>query len=535
MTLFDASGTAAGTGTLTATSVYRAAGATLLAGAGLLSAQTPIAHVAQAHLVGSGVLAPGAHVAHRASTHIAGAVQGVFRAHGVHNAVAPLGGVGTLLAPATADYAASASFPGGSNFSVDHFIASATIDASSSLLATATGQIEATAALVGQAATVLAPVVHHEASALLSGSSNLSAPITVAAGTAAGVGDVLATTVLRAAVLGDAVGESQVQLGPGQLRHWVQAVLHGQANFSVTQTVQQFIVGGRAAGAGDLTDGFLVLGQGTAAGVGNATVSAFRLVNASGLTSGHSSLLFSEPLPIIGVGNIVAFAEILTYPPPYCGPICGCERCCGRREEHCDRCHEFHERFHHTGQQPAPGGPSDCEHYRHCERPCWWQCRDCWWRHAEHRRFEEEERHRHEHREWSREPNPHGLIGEFRWNQTFGKGDLEICIKDRFGNQRGPVFIGYTMFMVSSTGILHQTGPTDRKPAQADVGKFYVTGTAGENGQPGCWAVRWRYQRTYGEPVYEQLQQFRVVDAVLDHDRPGEHHVRRHCKYGWDL
>lgn len=535
MTLFDASGTAAGTGTLTATSVYRAAGSALLAGSGSLTAQVPMLHVAQAHLVGLGIVAPGARVAHQAGTHIVGAVQGVFRARGVHNAVAPIGGVGTIAAPATADYAAAADLPGASNFSVDHFIASASIGGSSSLLATATGQIEATAALLGQAATALAPVVQHEASALLAGSSNLSAPITVASGIAAGVGDLLATTTLLAAVKGDAVGESQVHLGPGEFIHWAQAVLHGQAGFSVGTVVREIIVGGRASGVGDITDGFLVLGQGTAPGVGNATASAFRLVNASGFTSGHSSLLFSEPLPMIGVGNIVAFADILTYPPPYCGPICGCERCCGRREEHCDRCHEWHERFHHTGQQPAPGGPDDDHHYKNCERPCWWQCRDCWFRHAEHRRFEEEERHRHEHehREWSREPNPHGLIGEFRWNQTFGKGDLEICIKDRFGNQRGPVFIGYTMFMVSSTGILHQTGPTDRKPAQADVGKFYVTGTAGENGQPGCWAVRWRYQRTYGEPVYEQLQQFRVVDAVLDCDRPD--HVRRHCKYGWDL
>jgi hypothetical protein len=104
---------------------------------------------------------------------------------------------------------------------------------------------------------------------------------------------------------------------------------------------------------------------------------------------------------------------------------------------------------------------------------------------------------------------------------------------DRWGNQRGPVFIGYTMFMVSSTGILHQVGPTDRKPAKADVGKFYVTGTAGENGQPGCWAVRWRYQKTYSEPIVERLVQFRVVDAVLDCARPDP--VPRHCKYGWDL
>jgi hypothetical protein len=147
--------------------------------------------------------------------------------------------------------------------------------------------------------------------------------------------------------------------------------------------------------------------------------------------------------------------------------------------------------------------------------------------------FPDQDRHHHE---WRRSPNPGGLIGSFRWNQILGRGDLEICITDRWGNQRGPVFIGYTMFTVSTTGIMHQVGPTDRKPAQADVGKYYVTGTAGENGQPGCWAIRWRYQKTYGEPIYEQIQQFRVLDAVLDCARPDHpDHLRRHCKYGWDL
>ncbi len=128
---------------------------------------------------------------------------------------------------------------------------------------------------------------------------------------------------------------------------------------------------------------------------------------------------------------------------------------------------------------------------------------------------------------------PNRVIAPFRWNQTFGRGDLEICLKDRTGNQRGPVFIGYTMYIVTPTGIMHQVGPLNRKPAQSDVGKFYVTGTAGENGQPGCWAVKWQYQMTYSVPVQESIVQFRVLDAVLDCDRPD--HVRRHCKYGWDL
>jgi hypothetical protein len=91
------------------------------------------------------------------------------------------------------------------------------------------------------------------------------------------------------------------------------------------------------------------------------------------------------------------------------------------------------------------------------------------------------------------------------------------------------------MYMVSTTGIKHRVGPQDRAPANVSVGRYYVTGTAGENGQPGCWAVVWRYQKTYSEPSVEKLVQFRVVDAVLAGDRHGNEKMRRHCKYGWDI
>lgn len=280
----------------------------------------------------------------------------------------------------------------------------------------------------------------------------------------------------------------------------------------VNSTTTVLLNSGRAYGRGSLTIGRIVL-AGTINGSGVLVPTFFvRILSLDPVIYGHGRLLWSGPGLLEGYGTITGFLAIAQVPPPVCGPVCGCGDCCGRREENCEDCRQWHGRHHHR-------------------EPWWWQCRECWLRHAWHRRDEHE--HGRDGHQWSREPNPGGRIGSFRWNQTLGRGDLEICLQDRWRNQRGPVFIGYTMFMVSPTGVLHQVGPTDWKPAQWDVGKFYVTGTAGENGQPGCWAVRWRYQKTYSEPIVEQLVQFRVLDAVLDCDRPD--HLRRKCKFGWDL
>lgn len=332
-------------------------------------------------------------------------------------------------------------------------------------------------------------------------------------GTASGSGDTTGTAGLVHYVGGTGAGAGSGSFGPGQTTHFVGTSLAGHGTFTPANVVQVMIFTGRTAGQGTVADELLISVEGTVAGVGTATGYLAHMIGLAGSTSGRGVLDVSVPEQLFGVGALTGFAEILRVPPPLCGPICGCRGCCGRRETDCDHCQEYHRDHNHQAV------------------PWWWQCYECWERHAFHERgFWIHDRHKH-HREWTRCPNPDGLIPDFRWHHTFGKGDLEICIHDRQGNQRGPVFIGYTLFTVSSTGVKHQVGPTDRKPAQADVGKFYVTGMAGENGQPGCWAVRWRYQRTYSDPITEQIMQFRVVDAVLAGDRD---HWRRHCKYGWD-
>jgi hypothetical protein len=508
VTLFTASGTAAGAGNATVTATSRVSGAALLAGLGAPSFTSHVSHRAAAVLAGSVVTVLAPRVTARARAAFGGSGRSNFRPRVTHAATATLPGSAAPSFGAHSTLKAGAALAASSSFSIDHFFVNTTLAGGTLVSAQAAAQAAGHAFFSGNSNVAPTAQVLHSATAHLAGSASLIVPLYNLAGTAAGVGGAHATAALRQAVFGNAVGSGYATLGAGHKTHWANATIAGAASLSAT-IVRVSIMGGRTAGVGALLDGLLMLASGTATGHGSVTGAASHYIGLSGSTSGKGVLNFSEPLPMQGVGNIVAFAEIDTVPPPYCRPICGCGSCCGRREEECFECHRHHERRHHR-------------------EAWWWQCRECWRMHAEHR-----EREEHEH-EWSRHPNPDGKIGEFRWNQTFGKGDLEICIHDRIGNQRGPVLIAYTMFMVSSTGILHQVGPTDRKPARADVGKFYVTGTAGENGQPGCWAVRWRYQRTYSEPIIEQLVQFRVVDAVLDCD-DRDHHIHRHCKYGWDL
>lgn len=120
----------------------------------------------------------------------------------------------------------------------------------------------------------------------------------------------------------------------------------------------------------------------------------------------------------------------------------------------------------------------------------------------------------------------------FRWGQVFTKGGLEICVVDGSGNPIGPVCITYTLYQLQRGCAPKQVGPSGRKPVSPSVGCYYVTGTAGECGQPGLWLVRWRYQRTFGDPMVERDCYFQVLDSVLC-PVPGDT-LPRTCKYGWD-
>ncbi len=120
---------------------------------------------------------------------------------------------------------------------------------------------------------------------------------------------------------------------------------------------------------------------------------------------------------------------------------------------------------------------------------------------------------------------------KFRWGHTFTRGDLEICIVDGRGNPLGPVCVSYTLYKVVQGCQPIQVGATGRKPASSGVGCYYVTGTAGECGQPGLWMVRWSYQRTFGDPKLEKDCHFLVLDSVLWPVHGDT--LQRSCKYGW--
>ena len=127
--------------------------------------------------------------------------------------------------------------------------------------------------------------------------------------------------------------------------------------------------------------------------------------------------------------------------------------------------------------------------------------------------------------------NPVPLV--FRWGQIFGPGDLMLSIRDTSGNPFAPVVVLYRMFQILKGGSLHPVGPFNRRPVacQKRLGVYYVTGTAGELGQPGDWVLEWRWQRSpYTQPVIER-RPFRVLDAVLDTSISDK--TCRVKKYGW--
>jgi len=109
---------------------------------------------------------------------------------------------------------------------------------------------------------------------------------------------------------------------------------------------------------------------------------------------------------------------------------------------------------------------------------------------------------------------------------------LSIRLTDFVCNPIGPVWIEYTLYQVVRGCQLKQVGCHSQRPATCKVGTYYATGCAGEGGQPGQWVIRWRYQRTFADPIIEKDMCYQVLDAVRG-PVPGDTTVRN-CKYGWD-
>ena len=109
---------------------------------------------------------------------------------------------------------------------------------------------------------------------------------------------------------------------------------------------------------------------------------------------------------------------------------------------------------------------------------------------------------------------PPPCVKRFQYNQTLGRGDLEIRITTTSGLPFGPVSVTFTFYQVMKGGQRMLVGPPDRRPVpdlrEGQPGRYYVTGTAGELGQPGEWVCVWRYRRNWGQPEEQVEEHFRV-------------------------
>lgn len=119
----------------------------------------------------------------------------------------------------------------------------------------------------------------------------------------------------------------------------------------------------------------------------------------------------------------------------------------------------------------------------------------------------------------------------FAWQQLLQRGDLSVFVCDSAGPVV-PVLISYRLLQVRLNGSRQQVGPQSRKPVPGVAGEFYVTGRAGEHGQPGQWIVEWTFQRTrYSMPQVVELP-YMVLDTVMA-GTPGDVTCRK-IKFGWN-
>ena len=104
--------------------------------------------------------------------------------------------------------------------------------------------------------------------------------------------------------------------------------------------------------------------------------------------------------------------------------------------------------------------------------------------------------------------------GIFKWGYVFQRGDLPIFITDTAGNPVSPYKVTFTLFRYAKGACSPmQVGPCDRTPVMADVGEYYVSGVAGQCGQPGDWFVDWKFQESFGSTFSGDRFGFKVFDT----------------------
>lgn len=97
------------------------------------------------------------------------------------------------------------------------------------------------------------------------------------------------------------------------------------------------------------------------------------------------------------------------------------------------------------------------------------------------------------------------------WGHVFQRSDLPLIIRDAVGNLTSPAVVTYTMYRyVKGCPNPSRVGAECRTPVTAGVGEYYVSGIAGEGGQPGDWFVQWVYQESIDSEKSEVLFPFKV-------------------------
>lgn len=237
---------------------------------------------------------------------------------------------------------------------------------------------------------------------------------------------------------------------------------------------------GTASGHGSLAIPPILLG-GTTSGTSIATGDALLTILLGGSTSGFGTLSGHFPDPLVGTSTFVGEMLIEQAPPPVCGckvptPVTTFQCACGG-----------------SITVPTTNVICTCSGFTGGDG--------------------------------------FGFGGPFQWNQFFQPTDLQFFVRDSFGPV-DPNSVRFTLFWYRN-GVPFQAGPANRVPGHGPgLGQFYVTGRAGEGGQPGQWLVRWQYQRFFFSEINQKEFRFVVQDAVAAAD-PRDI-TQRVLKYGWD-
>lgn len=136
-------------------------------------------------------------------------------------------------------------------------------------------------------------------------------------GTLDGIGDIFGVVGLSYSLGGSLAGVGAVAGSPA---YWIilGGSFVGSSSVSSPSPVLTFLLGGQAYGFGTVRDDLLIDLIGTMNGIGEVTGTPILIQPIYGAVYGIGLLLESVPLPLLGVGTLQAYMEVLQTPKPYC-------------------------------------------------------------------------------------------------------------------------------------------------------------------------------------------------------------------------